>query len=185
MIRRVRKKEGWGTNMRILDFFRRKTRQSRSHEDVRTEGDLSKCQTLLVKALSLAAVGVTLQLEERYPELRTVMSRSGHPHSDWDFFFVAGGAALVIVPAGCPQQLREQVLEDLRVLNSELPIAIDNLKGFLQHNSNTTLNISSQVGVWILWNIGGECPSHDECKELAPAIGNLLQSIVHDCSTEG
>ena len=58
--------------------------------------------------------------------------------------------------------------------------AVSDLFSFMENYKDTGINMQSQIGLWILWNIGGEKPSYDECKELAPTIGMYLTKVVND-----
>lgn len=132
---------------------------------------------LLIKGVHLASIS-TLMFLERYPELKTVLNRSKHPGSDWDFFMTAAGVGIYLEQNQLDKEKLEDLFEQLAEFNKEMPPAIDNLIKFLSKESGHDL--TTQVGFWVLWNIGGEAPTHKESERLAPAIGNYLANVVKD-----
>ncbi|MDD5231699.1 MAG: hypothetical protein PHC43_10255, partial [Candidatus Marinimicrobia bacterium] len=51
---------------------------------------------ILVKWINLAAIGALIPFINKYPILQTILSRSKHPSSDWDFFMTVAGVGMYL-----------------------------------------------------------------------------------------
>ena len=141
---------------------------------------IEKCKTSVAKALCLASNAAN-KIEARFPELTSVLARSQNPHNDWCFFFVAAGLYTASLHPYCTAQLREEMLTDAEKIDAQMPTALDDLCDFIDKKADESSEPLALVGLWVLWNIGGGMPSHNECKTLAPAIGAFLRKVVSDC----
>lgn len=146
-------------------------------DDIDSNDDQISKYELLIKGVHLASIS-TLMFLERYPELKAVLNRSKQPGSDWDFFMTVGGVGIYLERNQLSKEDGEDLLGQLAEFNKEMPPAIHNLAKFLAKDSEHRL--TTQVGFWVLWNIGGEAPTHKESERLAPAIGNYLMNVVKD-----
>lgn len=140
---------------------------------------LGECQTAFVKGLILASISLSTALAKQYPELNNVFAKSKRALLDWEFFFIAAGAGLALRHPHCSKSFCDAVLKDIFLCDRQMPRAIENLNGFVD-SRDESLDILPAIGVWVLWNIAQECPSHEEIKSLAPAIGVILNKILMD-----
>ncbi|MCC5847619.1 MAG: hypothetical protein JJU29_05935 [Verrucomicrobia bacterium] len=141
---------------------------------------ISNCKTTLVKTLGMASVVTSMTLMEQFPEFVEVLKRSQSADTDWDFFFIAGGAGMVTLSSGTSEALRKDIFDDLTLLNERLTHAISDLNQFLEGKDGRTKNPINAVGLWILWNVGGQQPTYEESKRLVPAIGGMLAGIARE-----
>jgi hypothetical protein len=139
-----------------------------------------KCKTSIAKALCLAS-NASNKIEASFPELSSILARSKTPHNDWCFFFVAAGLYTASSHPYCTDQLREEMLNDAKQIDAQMPVALDDLCDFIDKKAEESSDPLALIGLWVLWNIGGGMPGHDECKMLAPAIGSFLRKVVSDC----
>ncbi len=133
---------------------------------------------LLVKGINIAVIGVIAPLKKQYPVLTSVLNKSKHPLNDWDFFMTVAGVGLYLLRDKVSDEKKEQILKQLAELDKQMPEGIDNFMEFVEKDKDMDIRIT--VGFWVLWNIGGEAPTHDESKELAPVIGNYLLNVIKD-----
>lgn len=129
----------------------------------------------VVKGINLASIA-TDKFLSKYPELGIVLNKSKHPVNDWDFFMTVGGVGLYIKVQKLDKNEVDAIKKQIKLLNKEMPAALDNLDSFLTNKSD--LSLMTKVGFWVLWNIGGEAPSHIESERLAPAIGRYLTNVI-------
>ena len=141
---------------------------------------IGKCQTLFVKGLILASISLSTNLAKQYPELNRVLAKSKRALLDWGFFFIAAGAGLALRHPHCSKSFCEDISKDILLCDRQMPDAIENLNGFVD-SRDESMAILPTIGIWVLWNVGQERPSHDESKALAPAIGLILDKILRDC----
>ena len=144
---------------------------------------ISECQTSFVKGLILASISLSTDLAKQYPELNSVFAKSKRALLDWEFFFIAAGTGLALRDPRCSKSFCDAVLKDASLCDHQMMVAIENLNGFVD-SRDESLDILPATGVWVLWNIAQECPSHEESKALAPAIGVILNKILMDCLGE-
>lgn len=142
----------------------------------------------VVDGVRLASIGIKTPLQEKFPILTSILSKSKNPSKDWDFFMTSAGIAIAILCNQNDEMFKKNILEKANnIKNINRPHstlnwgrAVSDLFNFMENYKDTDINMQSQIGLWVLWNIGGEKPSYDECKELAPIIGMYLTKVVND-----
>ena len=134
----------------------------------------------LVVGLNTIVIGALLPFNEKYPILLTVLSKSKHPSSNWGFFMTVAGIGMHVFSTKISEEEYEAITKQLENLDKQMINALANLRQYLETRKGVDLDLRSTVGFWVLWNITGNPPTHDESKELAPAIGVYLQKVVSD-----
>lgn len=138
--------------------------------------------SLVVDHLRLASISALPIFEEKYPELLSVLNKSQRPSNDWNFFMTAAGIGLVLMKLSNQDTARKDILDRAVAVDKQLPVAVDNLFEFLRKKKldSAPVDVHQQIGIWVLWNIAGACPSYEECSALAPVIGSYLSSAVDE-----
>ncbi|KAF0124603.1 MAG: hypothetical protein FD154_2299 [Elusimicrobia bacterium] len=136
----------------------------------------------VVRTFSISA---QTMLREKYPELLSVLARSPRPSNDWDFFMTAAGVGYAIIVTNASGEEKAAILRQAAEIDSQLPAAISNLFDFVEKQKSAEAGLRANLGVWVLWNIGGGCPEHREMEKLAPAIGMYLEILVTKFLNEG
>lgn len=136
----------------------------------------TKIDTSVVNGVHLASIGALTKIREQFPELMNTLTKSKRPSSDWNFFMTAAGVSLAIILSS--DENKDSLIQKVSEIDKQIPSAINNFFEFKQSNSEE--DVCSELGVWVLWNIGGECPTHPDCYRLAPVIGNFLKNVVKD-----
>ena len=137
---------------------------------------------LFVKGINVAVIGALATFMDKYPVLLTVLNKSKHPSSDWDFFMTVAGAGSYLLTNKVGQDTFKEILRQLSELDSQMPEGLNNFFSFMEERKNEDNNTEAEIGFWVLWNVKGNPPAHDESKELAPAIGNFLFNVIKDLS---
>lgn len=137
---------------------------------------------LLVDGLRLRVVGSVTIFENKFPVLRTILNKSQHPTNDWTFFMTVAGMGTYFLTNRSNEEEAKEIAKRLSEINKQMPEAMDNFFGYINKNKETSVNLTITIGHWVLWNIIRGNPTHEECKELAPAIGTYLMKIISDFS---
>ena len=51
----------------------------------------------VVDGVRLASIGIKTPLQEKFPILTSILSKSKNPSKDWDFFMTSAGIAIAIL----------------------------------------------------------------------------------------
>jgi hypothetical protein len=138
-------------------------------EEVEMEGQM------LVSGIKLAVITCNIFIE-KYPVLTGVLNKSKHPHDDWVFFMTIAGVGIYLLTHKVSDKEYNEIVIQLSGIDKQMPEALNNLFGFIKHPKDLRV----EIGFWVLWNIAGEPPTHEESMELAPAIGTYLTRVVKD-----
>ena len=108
--------------------------------------------------------------------------------SSWDFFVTIGGVSVAVsclsdrVSARRFAELLPRLREQLDAWDPQASAALEDCRAFITRSLQGKLSqgdpghptITDALGMWILWNLYGRCPSYEES---APArtIGGMLE----------
>lgn len=135
---------------------------------------------MFVKEINIAVISALVPFVDRYPTLKNVLEKSKRSSNDWDFFMTVAGVGTFLMVNEIDKEGREKLVRQLIDLDKQMTGALINLEVFLKNNSGMNVNKSAIVGLWVLWNIAGEAPTHEVGQILAPAIGSYLLNLVKD-----
>jgi hypothetical protein len=121
--------------------------------------------------------------EEKFPVLQGILAKSKHPYGDWRFYMTVAGTGFYMLKYENDPEKLEIYAKTLSELYGDFPAGLDNFFHYMELKEDSDLNIDSKIGFWVLWNIAGEPPSHDEAQSLAPALGVYLEKVVSDLAT--
>ena len=118
-----------------------------------------------------------------------IAQRTNDELPSWDFFVTVGGVAVAVsrlfdrVSARRFAQLLPRIREDLDAWDEQGSTALEDCRAFIArslvgnpvHGQPGHVEMTDALGMWILWNLYGRCPSNAES---APArtIGKMLQA---------
>ncbi len=103
----------------------------------------------------------------------------------WDTLMTVGGVAVALyslrdrAPSDRFVQLVVRICKELDGWNKIGSKALEDCRGFIERSSQgkkgESVDVSREdaLGVWVLWNLYGRCPTHEESKP-ARAIGGML-----------
>ena len=132
-----------------------------------------------VMHLNLLSISNMNRFVERYPELDSVLKRSSKPMiPSWTLYMNAAGVGLALLSEECSETTRKAIIAEAAQVDPLMPRAVENLHSHLQNDGTETEDTLSLTGLWVLRSIGGEEPSYEEMKALAPAIGSYLNGVV-------
>lgn len=117
---------------------------------------------------------LNVDFTNKFPEILNILAKSKRGFSDWDFFMTSAGIAFAIIYFG-EENYDSLVREALKIDNDMLG-AINNFFDFKERYKDK--EICNTIGMWVLWNIAGECPKHSDCYRLAPVMGSFLKNII-------
>lgn len=135
---------------------------------------------VLVKGLNIAVIGALTPFFDKYPVLKSVLNKSKRPSNDWDFFMTVAGVGTYLLKNKVTKERHEEIINQLAELDIQMPEGLNNFNKFVENSTKANVDNTAIVGVWVLWNIAGEAPTHEESKALAPAIGYYLLNVVKD-----
>lgn len=132
-------------------------------------------EQMFIEGIRLAVITYNIFIE-KYPVLTGVLNKSKHPHNDWVFFMTIAGVGIYLLTHKVSDKEYNEIVIQLSGIDKQMPEALNNLFGFIKHPKDLRV----EIGFWVLWNIAGEPPTHEESMELAPAIGTYLARVVED-----
>lgn len=135
----------------------------------------------LIDGIRMATINSTVSFMDKFPILRTILSKSKHPSSDWDFFMVSAGVGIYFLTNKSYEKEADEITNQLSEIDKQMPDAVHDFFNFIRAKE-TSEELTFGIGTWVLWNIMGEKPTLEECKELAPTIGKYLLKVVSDLS---
>lgn len=136
----------------------------------------------IVDAINLSSIELLTPLLDKYPVLKSILSKSKRPADDWDFYMTAAGTGLLLISSETYKGERDQVKNRASELYKDISRAVDDFISFMNKNEGGSDElVAPTIGLWVLWNLKQSEPSYDELKELAPIIGNVLLKIIADC----
>lgn len=139
---------------------------------------------LLVKWINIAVMGALTVFVDKYPVLRTVLSKSKRPSDDWDFFMTIAGVGVYLLMFKFSDEDHKKVMTQLSEFDSQMLGGINNLFDYIEgQKGNAGVGFEKKIGFWVLWNIAGDAPSIEESTALAPAIGIYLEKVVKDITS--
>ena len=133
---------------------------------------------LLVDGLRIAIIGSMVPFVDKFPILRTILNKSQHPSDDWDFFMLSAGIGTYFLTNESSKEEANEIADQLSRIDKQIPDAIHNFFNYINKGQKAGINLVVDIGYWVLWNITGNEPTYEECKELAPAIGTYLMKLV-------
>lgn len=135
---------------------------------------------MLVNIINIAAIGALKTFTDRYPILLNILNKSKHSTNDWDFFMTAAGTGMYLLINEVSDKEYKDITNQLKKINEQLVEAVNNLFSYIETRKNSDIQIQTLIGFWVLWNILGDPPTQEECKELASAIGVYLYNIINN-----
>ncbi len=132
-------------------------------------------EQMLIRGIALA-VTTYYPFVEKYPVLTGVLNKSKHPHDDWVFFMTVAGVGIYLLTYKVSKEEHAEIVIQLSKIDKQMPEALSNLYSYIKQPKDVRI----EIGFWVLWNIAGEPPTHEESMELAPAIGTYLARVVED-----
>jgi len=90
----------------------------------------------------------------------------------------AAGVGFAIISTNAQGEEKDTILRQAAEIDVQLPVAVNDLFDFIEKQKDVAVGLQAHMGVWVLWNIGGGCPSHREMEKLAPAIGMYIDKLV-------
>jgi len=137
---------------------------------------------LLVDGIHIAAIGSMTSFIDKFPILRTILSKSKHPSNDWDFFMIVAGVGIYFLTNRTNEEEANEIARQLLEIDRQMLEAMDNFFNYIEKGKKASVGLRTDIGCWVLWNIMGNEPTLEECTELAPAIGIYLMKVVSDFS---
>ena len=141
-------------------------------------------QTPFVKSLNIAIITALVQFIDKYPILKETLNKSKNPSKDWDFFMTIAGVGSYLSTNRVSEEKHKEILAELVEYDKQGVEVLYNFIGFIGKNTSNETDLSAVVGFWVLWNIRGNPPTHEESSELAPAIGTYIQTVINDLTGE-
>ena len=111
---------------------------------------------------------------------------SSNPFSAWDFFVTVGGVTVAVFslfqrfPEEKAVRLFNQICKELDEWDVNGSRALEDCRAFIARSlqgspgQHSDVTPKDALGMWVLWNIYGRCPSDEEAKP-ARAIGGMLE----------
>jgi 23S rRNA A2030 N6-methylase RlmJ len=119
---------------------------------------------------------------DKFPILRTILSKSKRPSNDWDFFMTVAGVGIYFLTNKTNEEEANKIARRLSEIDRQMPEAMDNFFNYIEKGKKAGVSLTADIGYWVLWNTMGDEPTLEECTELAPAIGIFLMKVVSDFS---
>lgn len=135
-----------------------------------------------VLMLNNIVISSTRSFMDKYPVLLKILARSKKGFNDWDFYMTVAMVGIYFMSNKVGKEEAENIYNQLQQLDKQMPEALNNFFDFLDKKDAKHTNLSQLtaiIGVWVLWNIVGDTPSLEECRELAPAIGSYLSKALN------
>ncbi|GEM_PF-2096765 len=136
----------------------------------------------IVNAIQLTSIAALVPLSDKYPELKELLagSKSTDPAADWDYFMTAAGSGLVLTSPETHSGERNSIRKRLVEIDKSLLDAVDDFTKFINKFEGKDELVSSNAGLWVLWNVKQAEPTYSETKVLGPMIGNFLTKAISD-----
>lgn len=131
----------------------------------------------IVDGIRTMVIPMMTQLMDKYPIFEKFYKEINKPPEDFDFYMSTAGLgyALSLVD----DEEAKKILKEANLLDRNYQPVINNLFGFVQKQEQG-VGFNNIIGIWVLWNFKGEMPASEELKEVASAIGILLEGVARD-----
>jgi len=137
-------------------------------------------KTPSVRSINIAAITALVPFIDKYPVLKELLNKSKSPSNDWDFYMTVAGVGIYLLANKVNETKYKELLIELAEFDKQSVEALNNFKAFMENNKNEGIDLKTSAGFWVFWNIKSSQPTHDESRELAPAIGAYLHKVISD-----